>query len=256
MRSCFNDIDAVFFDLDDTLILHQRELDALAGDTFDAFASHLSHLERAPFLDTFFAKSRDLWYMMEDGVLPGDVAEMYAFINTLRSLDAPESLARSMHSHFEQLVLENTVVMDCAVDVMKALGALGKAVAIVTNGYGGKQRRKARYHGLDQHVAFVMSSEDAGCYKPLPGIFEKAAQRVGARPECCVFVGDMISTDIRGAHAAGMKAVLIDVKNRWGDRLAAGEVESPDMMIRALPELLSVIHPAKDADKEKRAQDA
>ncbi len=44
--------------------------------------------------------------------------------------------------------------------------------------------------------------------KPAPRIYEIASERLGIGPECCVYVGDGSSDELRGASEAGMRAVL------------------------------------------------
>jgi epoxide hydrolase-like predicted phosphatase len=54
--------------------------------------------------------------------------------------------------------------------------------------------------------AIVISAE-VGLHKPQPEIYRLAAERVGARPEACVFVDDL-RENCAGAEAVGMTAVL------------------------------------------------
>jgi HAD superfamily hydrolase (TIGR01549 family) len=56
--------------------------------------------------------------------------------------------------------------------------------------------------------AAVFSSA-VGWRKPSPVIFERALAELGARPEETLMVGDRGREDVDGAHAAGMRAVLL-----------------------------------------------
>jgi putative hydrolase of the HAD superfamily len=53
----------------------------------------------------------------------------------------------------------------------------------------------------------VVISGEEGMHKPQPGIFRLGAERVGLRPEECVFVDDL-RENCEGAEAVGMTAVL------------------------------------------------
>jgi putative hydrolase of the HAD superfamily len=55
-----------------------------------------------------------------------------------------------------------------------------------------------------------MTSEQAGAEKPAAQIFLAALQQVGIRPDDSLYVGDHYQSDILGARAVGMKALLID----------------------------------------------
>jgi HAD superfamily hydrolase (TIGR01549 family) len=64
--------------------------------------------------------------------------------------------------------------------------------------------------GLAGHLDFMLTSLEAGCEKPAPGIFLLALSKARAKPEEALFVGDQYLIDIVGAQKVGMKAVLID----------------------------------------------
>jgi epoxide hydrolase-like predicted phosphatase len=53
----------------------------------------------------------------------------------------------------------------------------------------------------------VVISAEVGLHKPQPEIYLLAAERVGARPENCVFVDDL-RENCKGAEAVGMTAIL------------------------------------------------
>jgi putative hydrolase of the HAD superfamily len=45
--------------------------------------------------------------------------------------------------------------------------------------------------------------------KPDPRIYEHACERLGVRPQDCLYVGDGGSDELRGATAVGMRAIQI-----------------------------------------------
>ena len=45
--------------------------------------------------------------------------------------------------------------------------------------------------------------------KPSPAILHQAARSIGCPPDECLYVGDNAESDIAGAHAAGMYALLV-----------------------------------------------
>jgi putative hydrolase of the HAD superfamily len=53
----------------------------------------------------------------------------------------------------------------------------------------------------------VVISAEVGLHKPQPEIYLLAAERLGVRPEDCVFVDDL-RENCAGAEAVGMTAVL------------------------------------------------
>jgi putative hydrolase of the HAD superfamily len=86
--------------------------------------------------------------------------------------------------------------------------------------------------GLLELVDRVVTSADVGAAKPDPAMFERALEVAGARPEDTVHVGDSFDNDVRGARAAGIRAVLVQ---RDGEAPAGVET------VRALTELPSLL---------------
>jgi len=86
----------------------------------------------------------------------------------------------------------------------------------------------------------VLSSEEARCYKPNPGLFLEMLRRLGVTPEECLYVGDRQLEDVKGAGGVGMGTVWL---NRSGAPLNP-ELPSPKHQIdslSALPGLLTAL---------------
>jgi 2-haloalkanoic acid dehalogenase type II len=84
----------------------------------------------------------------------------------------------------------------------------------------------ARYPDLPYDYA--VSSEEARCYKPHPGIFNRALSLMNASVEETVMVGDNYRADIQGGKALGMKTVWI---NRYSPHQSPSE-DHPDADLR------------------------
>lgn len=63
--------------------------------------------------------------------------------------------------------------------------------------------------GLAPLVDAALSSAEAGVAKPDPAIFAQALALAGGRAGDAVMVGDSVDTDVAGALAAGIEAVLV-----------------------------------------------
>ncbi len=74
--------------------------------------------------------------------------------------------------------------------------------------------------GLAGYFDVIVSSADVGLAKPNPAPFRRALAGLRLEPHEVLFVGDTPASDIAGARAAGMRAVLIDRRER--QREAAG----------------------------------
>jgi FMN phosphatase YigB (HAD superfamily) len=54
-----------------------------------------------------------------------------------------------------------------------------------------------------------------GLEKPDPAIFRAALERAGVTPAEAIHVGDSPSADVHGAHAAGIRPILLDRRRRY-----------------------------------------
>ncbi len=104
-------------------------------------------------------------------------------------------------------------------DVIPALQRLrkaGKKLVVVSNA-NGRMRAALDRVGVGPHVDLVIDSFEESVEKPDPRIFQLAMERIGSRPETTLHVGDLFHTDVAGAHAAGLRAVLLDMADLYGD---------------------------------------
>lgn len=110
------------------------------------------------------------------------------------------------------------------------------SIGIITNGPTDIQQPKLDLLQIEPLFSFVLISESVGIWKPDPGIFHLALEMGEARPEEAIYIGDSVSADVPGAHAAGMRAIWMNRKGvEWtGDK-------APHLEIRDLNELLTAL---------------
>lgn len=60
----------------------------------------------------------------------------------------------------------------------------------------------------------MVFSSDHGWVKPSPRLFRIAMERLGAKPQECLVIGDSVRRDVGGARAAGVAAVWIGTGRR------------------------------------------
>ncbi len=117
-------------------------------------------------------------------------------------------------------------------DVLPALDALremGTRCAVVSN-WDSRLPRLIDRLGLTSRFEFVLTSAEAGCSKPAPGIFVSALERLHVSASEALHVGNSPDDDVLGAEQAGLHAVLID----RGKGASAG--------LRSLTELPALIY--------------
>jgi putative hydrolase of the HAD superfamily len=102
-------------------------------------------------------------------------------------------------------------------DALALVQRAGLPAAVISNS-NGSVRSILSALGLTGSLAFVLDSGEVGVEKPDPRIFELALTQARATAAEAVYIGDLYSIDVRGARAAGMRAVLLDPAGLWGAR--------------------------------------
>jgi len=88
--------------------------------------------------------------------------------------------------------------------------------------------------GLEQFFQFSVSPLDTGQAKPHPSMFLYASEKLNIKPQELLHIGDMIDTDIIGAHQAGCRSV-------WFNQNQQQPINNPaDLIIENLSDLLTL----------------
>ena len=113
-------------------------------------------------------------------------------------------------------------VFDDARAVLASLKYRGYRAGVVTNSIfpADYWRPLVNSLGLAGYLETFVSSADVGLAKPNPAPLRRALADLGVPPHEAIFVGDTLATDIAGARAAGLRAILLDRHGRR--REAAG----------------------------------
>lgn len=107
-----------------------------------------------------------------------------------------------------------------AMQTISDLTRAGVPVVVVTNsdGHAAENLRDAGIcqttRGSGATVAAVIDSGVVGAAKPDPAMFRAALEQVEVSPGAAVHVGDMVTTDVIGARAAGIVPIHLDPYRR------------------------------------------
>ena len=82
-------------------------------------------------------------------------------------------------------------------------------LVVLSNGFVEVQYDKINKSGLRDCFTDIVLSEEVGCQKPNPRIYEIALQRGGWKAEDVLMIGDSWTSDIHGAIAAGIDQLWI-----------------------------------------------
>ena len=101
-------------------------------------------------------------------------------------------------------------------------------------------------HGLAEVFGTILSSEEAGAYKPHPSIFNALLERLDVEPSETLMVGDTLHEDVWGSHLAGMPSAWV---NRHG--LPMDGRVAPTYELYSLKDLVTVLNGAERASTGK-----
>ena len=93
--------------------------------------------------------------------------------------------------------------------ILQELRNRGVALGVVSNSDGRIFSVLDRCD-LTQFFQVIVDSHEVGVEKPDPRIFQFALEKMQARPEQSMYIGDIYSIDVVGAERAGIQPVLID----------------------------------------------
>ncbi len=230
-------VDAVLFDLDDTLYPYPPCNEAGKQAAFEAARELGYAFDREAFEALYQAGRADI---KRD--LSGTAASHERYLYFKRGLEAHTGTlragdARTFGDAFWDGYID-AIELFCGVEkTLECLQDAGVAVAIVTNLTTHIQLRKLEVTGLESAVDLLVTSEEMGREKPGSVMFTYPLVRLGVDASRTVMVGDSVAADIAGANAVGLETVLFNA-----DPPTEAETRrTPDHTINAVDELLEIV---------------
>ncbi len=242
-------IEAVIFDLGGTLIEYTGPYDAWPALETPGLQAAYDYLEQqggqlpefAVFRDTGFAILPGKWETAVSGGqnlrlvdFLGDIVHTCCAANGIQ----PTWLVTAADL-YQTALCSQAHPLTGAQETLAALKAAGYKLGLLSNTMftGAAHINDLRRFGLDSYFDAMLFSADAGKWKPQPTPYWHVLGELGVDPANAVFIGDAPEHDIVGAHAAGMRAVLI----RASQRFHLPDWLTPDATIENLLELTVVL---------------
>ena len=215
-------MDAVLFDLDDTLCAYRRHGREVLSEAFETVG-----------IEPLFTVE-DYYAAYDDYASDADTVEALreaCFADLADEAGADPAVGRAVARAFAaDRDHGNVAFLDGALEALDALSA-DYRLGLVTNGAPGMQAQKLDALGIrDRFEAVVHGGHDAPA-KPSPEPFYTALEPMGVEPGQAVHVGNSLESDVAGARNAGVGAVWL----RNGE--AAGDAV-PDYTVDTLAELV------------------
>ncbi|MFC7097851.1 HAD family hydrolase [Halobaculum marinum] len=203
-------VDAVLFDLDDTLYPYDPCNEAgrraafetyrdrggdLDADAFERRRARARAATKREVPETASSHNRHIYYTSVVAALPGP-------------FDA--GLARDLGDAYWDAYLDEMTPFHDALDTLATLREANVDVAVVTNLTTRVQLRKLARLGVDRHLDALVTSEEVGREKPAAPVFTTALARLDRAPSEALVVGNSPHKDIEGGNALGMETALFN----------------------------------------------
>lgn len=219
------------FDADDTLFDYDKAESAALSRTFAQFGCPYD----AAYLDAYHTLNAQLWRDYERGAIKQDLIKVLRFKRLFAAIglaSAPD-VATFSARYLENLGSRTDLLAGAETTIAALRGVV--RLALITNGLQVVQRGRLARASIGGAFEVVVISEEVGCSKPHPGIFDVAFARMGhPRKDEVLMIGDSLTSDIKGGSDYGIDTC-------WYN--PSGAPHPPDMAItyeiRALNELLA-----------------
>ena len=197
----------ILWDIDNTLLsFNKAEVAALSKD-FTEFG--LGEFTEA-LLKEYEVINRRRWQALERGEMTKPEVTVGRFVEFFGIHGWDTSIAPAFDRRYQELLGEYVYFNDDAYEIVKDLQ--GKVLqCATTNGTKLAQTGKLKNSRLGELFDLVFISEDVGAEKPAKEFFDKVFADIEAKIgsvqlDEVLLVGDSLTSDIKGANNAGVKA--------------------------------------------------
>lgn len=227
-------IDAVIFDLDNTLTDFMRAKERSIAEAVDAMIDAGLPVQRQKAIDDIFAIYK------AKGIEHQRVFNLY-LEQTIDRVD-DRILAAAVVAYRRARDSSLVLYPHCQL-VLNRLIKQGYKVAVVSDAPRFEAWLRLTALGLQHTFDLVLTFDDTGAHKPDPKPFRMALEKLGVPPERAVIMGDWRERDILGGRNAGLHTVYA----RYGDQYSKYATKSdaptpePDFVAEDMLQLLDIL---------------
>ena len=233
-------IDAVLFDLDDTLHDDTRAYQAAARDVAEEIAAEF-RVDAQTIFDTYVDRASQYWRELSVEYLRMPIAdsrlELWAAALASAGVNDETVVTRAALRYGERRRAHYSPFPG-ALDLLAELRHRGLKLGLITNGFAETHYEKLELLGLERSFDAVLCADEVGMLKPDPRIFLHACELLGTPPSRAAMVGDRYFRDISGAHEAGLFTVYVRMREE-----KIPEDQRPDVSVNGIEEVLAALLP-------------
>ena len=231
---------AVFLDWDDTIGDFHGAADLALAQMYEKYELDRYFASLDEFVGLYKPHNLELWAKYGEDKVTKEYLSLDRFLFPLMHGSLYPNgetaqvvrLAMTMSDDFLALTTAHFSLLPGAEEIVRYL-AEKYPLTIVTNGFIEVQYEKFDKSGLKDCFSHIVLSEEVGCQKPNPRIFEEALRLNGLSADEVVMVGDSWYSDIQGAINAGIDQIW--VTDKLSDDCA------PTYVVKSLDEIKSIL---------------
>lgn len=205
-------IDAVIFDLDQTLLDRESSLEKFL-DWQIIFFQIVPQYSKKAFINRFMELD-----------CHGTVWKDQVYTQLIEEFSLMQSVDVLLHSYINDFNQFSTAFEGVEIAI-KMLYSQGYRLGLISNGKSPFQENNFKALGLNEFFSSVLVSEAIGIRKPDPAIFNRSCLQLNTAPEHCVFIGDNEIADIQGAQKAGMKTIYFNQNPNQRSQIANANLD-------------------------------
>ena len=234
---------AVFLDWDDTIGDFHGAADLALAQMYEKYQLDRYFASLDEFVGLYKPHNLELWAKYGEDKVTKEYLSLDRFLFPLMHGSLYPNgetaqvvrLAMTMSDDFLALTTAHFSLLPGAEEIVRYL-AEKYPLTIVTNGFIEVQYEKFDKSGLKDCFSHIVLSEEVGCQKPNPRIFEEALRLNGLSADEVVMVGDSWYSDIQGAINAGIDQIWI---RKSKDSLPEGQ--SATYLVQSLSEVMEIL---------------
>ena len=234
---------AVFLDWDDTIGDFHGAADLALAQMYEKYQLDRYFASLDEFVGLYKPHNLELWAKYGEDKVTKEYLSLDRFLFPLMHGSLYPNgetaqvvrLAMTMSDDFLALTTAHFSLLPGAEELVRYL-AEKYPLTIVTNGFIEVQYEKFDKSGLKDYFSHIVLSEEVGCQKPNPRIFEEALRMNGLQAEEVVMIGDSWNSDIQGAINAGIDQIWI---RKSKDPLPEGQ--SATYLVQSLSEVMEIL---------------
>jgi len=203
----------VFFDFDNTLwdfTYNSKESLKEIFEKYD-FVQNFETFDK--FYEKYETNNAELWDLYREGNISKESLTARRFLFATEEKGDRRLTPMQINSDYLSLTTRKTRIIENAITLLNYLQDK-YIINIITDGFFEVQMVKLRTSKLSSFISNIITAEEVGLLKPNKQLFDFAMETCEAKPETSIMVGDNYTSDIVGAHYAGMDQIFFNREKR------------------------------------------